>query len=108
MTQNLATVQHLDPESFDALLASELPVLVDFTARWCSPCRALVPILDRLAHEAAGTVRIASVDADDHPQLSARYAVRAFPTVIAFVRGREVGRHVGLTTAAKLRSLIAG
>lgn len=70
------------------------------------PCRALVPVLERLALETAGEIQIASIDADDHPELSARHGVRACPTVIAFVAGREVGRHVGLTSASHLRSLL--
>jgi thioredoxin 1 len=99
-------VQRLDEQSFGAeVLAAEIPVLVDFTATWCAPCRALEPILEQLAVAYAGRVKIASVDGERHPELAARYGVRGFPTLIAFVGGAEVGRQLGLTTATRIVKL---
>jgi thioredoxin 1 len=107
MTRNPPMVQRLDAQSFDSeVLAANVPVLVDFTAAWCSPCRALAPVLDRLAAESAGKLKILSVDAGENAGLCAEHGVRAFPTVIAFSGGAEVGRHVGFTSAAKLLALL--
>ena len=86
-------------------LASPRPVLVDFTATWCMPCKALAPVLEKLAAETRGTLDVVAVDGDDAPAISNRYKVRAFPTVVAFVGGREVGRVVGLTSKEKLLAL---
>jgi thioredoxin len=82
------------------------PVLVDFTAAWCPPCRALSPILERFADETPGTV-VGSVDADACPDLAARYGVRGLPTLVVFANGKEVARRVGLTTEEGIRKLLA-
>ncbi len=100
----------LDPvteQTFDhEVLAADVPVLVDFTATWCPPCRALAPVLHRLAEEQAGRLAVRTVDGDAETRLAARFRVKAFPTVIAFSGGREVARHVGLTTREKLLGLV--
>lgn len=68
------------------------PVLVDFWAEWCPPCRALTPVLEKVVRASAGAVRLAKVDADENMKLAGRYGLRGFPTVILFVNGTEVGR----------------
>lgn len=98
----------LDETTFDdQVLASELPVLVDFTATWCPPCRALAPIIDAFAREYAGSLRVAVVDIDHAPGLARRFAIRGAPTVIAFRDGREIGRHAGACRASTLLALVA-
>ena len=67
-------------------------VLVDISADWCAPCRVLMPILDKLSEEYAGEFLLAKVDADENMRIAGRYKVRGFPTVIAFVDGKEVDR----------------
>jgi thioredoxin 1 len=95
-------------QTFDhEVLGAAVPVLVDFTARWCPPCRALEPIVHALAAENAGRVEVRIVDGDEQSALAARWRVKAFPTVIAFAGGREIARHVGLTTKEKLLKLVA-
>ena len=88
------------------VLASDLPVLVDFKTTWCGPCKALLPILRELSDERAGRLKVVTVDADESPALASRFGVRGFPTVIAFADGREVGRQLGLTRKEKLAALL--
>ena len=83
-------------------------VLVDFTADWCGPCKALAPVVARIAEETSGRVAVGSVNADDNPSLSARYNVRGLPTLIVFRDGKEIARRVGLTNDAGVRALLAG
>jgi thioredoxin 1 len=100
-------VRPVDERSFEAeVLAAKVPVLVDFTAAWCGPCKALEPILHRLAEENAGRIEVRTVDGDEQAALAARLRIKAFPTVVAFAGGAEVGRHVGLTTREKLLRLV--
>jgi thioredoxin 1 len=100
-------VRAITDETFDAeVLDAKVPVLVDFTAAWCSPCRALTPILHTLAAEQAGRLTVATVDGDEETALAARFRIKALPTVIAFAGGKEVARHVGLTTKEKLLKMV--
>jgi thioredoxin 1 len=101
-------VRAVTEQTFEAeILAARVPVLVDFTTTWCPPCRALAPILHKLAEEGAGRFSVRTVDGDGESALAARLGVKAFPTVVAFAGGQEVGRHVGLTSREKLLRLIA-
>src|SRR5690349_9142478 len=94
-----SSIPTLTEQTFEAeALSGPEPVLVDFTANWCSPCRALLPVLHKISEERAGRLKIVKVDSDDSPRLAARFGVKALPTVIAFAGGKEVARHVGLTT----------
>lgn len=78
--------------------------VLDFTAAWCAPCRALTPILDSLAIEYAGRIRVEAIDVDHEPVLAQQYGVRSMPTLVILAGGREVGRIVGL----RPRKFIAG
>jgi thioredoxin 1 len=93
--------------NFEAeVLGAGVPVLLDFTATWCAPCRALKPILAKLASEGAGRFKVALVDGDENPGLAARFGVKGFPTTIAFAGGKEIGRQVGVTTKERLLRLV--
>ena len=90
-------VEHIDDANFDSqVLASEQPYLLDFSAVWCAPCRALNPILDSIAEQYQGQLRIGKIDMDDSPAVASRFAVRAAPTLILFRNGQEAARRVGL------------
>ncbi len=87
----IATEQNFDTE----VLGSNIPVVVDFWATWCAPCRMIAPILDEIAEEHAGTYRVAKVDVDQNPSLAARYNVRSIPNLLFFHQGEVKGQVVG-------------
>jgi thioredoxin 1 len=98
------TIQELNELNFDAVVFEAAgPLLVDFTAGWCPPCRALAPILARIAEEKPAGTSVATIDADANPNLGSRFGVRGLPTLILFAGGKEVARRVGLTSEAELR-----
>jgi len=92
----MATVTTLTDQTFDeSVLSSPVPVLVDFTAEWCPPCKAIEPILDELATELAGQLTITRVDVDEQQATALRFDVRSMPTLLVLVDGVERQRLIG-------------
>lgn len=85
---------------------SEVPVVVDFYADWCGPCKMMAPLLDNLAKERSGEVLVTKLDTDRNPTMAVRYGIRGIPTLIVFRNGREVAREVGAFPEARLRTLV--
>lgn len=100
-------IVHTSDATFEAdVLKSELPVLLDFWAEWCSPCKAIAPILDQLAEEYGGRVRIAKLNIDDNRNTPLKYGVRGIPTLILFKDGAPQAQQVGLVPKSRLAALL--
>ena len=98
----------LTDAEFDRVVAdSPVPVVVDFYADWCGPCKVMAPVLDQAARERAGSVLVAKVDTDANPVVSQRFGIRSIPTLVAFRGGREVARELGAIPRPRLDALIA-
>ncbi len=90
-------------DNFEAeVLKSDVPVLIDFTATWCGPCKMLAPVIDKIADELVGKVKVGKVDIDNCQQIATKYGVRSVPTVMLFRNGQFVRQHVGLTNRETL------
>ena len=101
-------IAHLTTESFKSAIASaKTPVLVDFWAPWCGPCKAIAPTLEELATELDGKLTIAKVNIDDHDSIAAEYGVRAIPTMILFKGGQVAETLVGMMPKAALKAKLA-
>ena len=102
-----ANIIELTDQSFDTeVIKSQVPVLVDFTATWCGPCKALAPIVEKIANETAGKYKVAKVDIDDCPGVAQKSGIRSVPTVLVFKGGERKAQHVGLTTKENLLKLL--
>ncbi len=88
------------------IVRSDIPVLVDFWAPWCGPCKAMAPVLERAARELEPQVRVAKLNSDDNPKTSLRYRIRSIPTLILFKGGQEFRRSSGTMEFAALRDWI--
>lgn len=88
--------------SFDATVATTVPVLVDLWAPWCGPCRMVTPLLEDLARQRAGQLKVVKVDVDDSPRIAARYQIQGIPTLLLLTRGQLAARQTGALPAHAL------
>ena len=102
------SVKHTTDSNFEKdVLKNPRPALVDFWATWCSPCRALAPIIDQIATQYAGKVDVFKVDIDSNPETPARFGVRGIPTAILFKNGAVVDQVVGSVPKSKFDDILA-
>jgi thioredoxin 1 len=100
------SVSKVTDQNFESeVMRSEKPVLLDFTATWCGPCKALAPIVEDVAKEYEGKLKVGKLDIDDSPGVASRFGIRGVPTVIVFKNGKEVARQVGLVPKPRLVAL---
>jgi thioredoxin 2 len=100
--------QKVTDKDFERTIAgSSVPVLVDFYADWCGPCKMMAPTLDELAQKRAGQALVLKLDTEANPQTPSRFGIRGIPTVISFQDGKEKARHVGLADMKTLEGLVS-
>jgi len=102
-----SNVHEFNEENFEVeVLKSSQLVMVDFTATWCGPCKALAPIIDKLADDYRDTVKVGKLDIDASPNIARKYGIRSVPTVMVFEGGQKKAMNAGLTTREKLIQLL--
>ena len=101
------SIVHITEDNFDMeVLKSATPVLVDFWAEWCGPCKAIAPVLDQIATEYKGKLRIAKVDVDSNQATAMRYGVRSIPTLMLFKNGVVEAQQVGMLSKDNLKKIL--
>lgn len=97
----------LNNENFEAeVLNSDVPVLVDFWAVWCMPCKMLAPVIEELANEANGAYKVGKVNVDEAPELAARFRIASIPTVVVFKNGEVYKKSIGVVPKTDLEELL--
>ena len=102
-----SSIEHVTDDSFEPeVLQSDLPVLVDYWAEWCGPCKQIAPILDEVAKEYEGRLRIAKINVDENRQVPARFGIRGIPTLMLFRNGNVEDTRVGALSKSQLTAFL--
>ncbi len=104
---NLPWVTEVAPADYDAEISASVPVLVDFWAPWCGPCRMVSPVVEQMAAEQAGHLKAVKLNVDEAPAIAARYGVQGIPLLVLLRDGTEVDRLVGAVPADRMRAWLA-
>ncbi len=97
----------LSEDNFEKeVLQSEIPVLVDFWATWCGPCRMLAPTIAKIAEEQEGKIKVGKIDVDEEPELSVKYGIASIPTLMVFKNGEVVNKSIGVIPKAAIEALL--
>ena len=100
---------HVSDSTFsEEVLNSDMPVLVDFWATWCGPCKMLAPIIEQLSENLSGKVKVVKIDVDKNPQTSMSYEVSSIPTLVLFSKGKSVTKLVGFRPLDQIESSVKG
>ena len=102
----MTTIKHTSDATFDQDIMGNTPVLADFWAEWCGPCRMVAPVLEQIAAAQADTLRVAKLNVDENPEAPARFGVTGIPTLILFQDGRPVERIVGFRPKPQLLATV--
>lgn len=107
MSNNANNIVHVSDESFEQdVLKADKPVLIDYWAEWCGPCKMIAPILEELANEYSGKIKIAKLNIDDNPETPPKYGIRGIPTLMLFKDGNVEATKVGAVSKSQLASFI--